>query len=406
MKRHLIILFAVAFVAVGCDRNIDKNPVRSLPELLPTPMNIRVSVNTASIDLDWTVSDSSDIDKYRVYVADTLPVDFRRYDSSTVSEITLSGLLINRLYYLQVVSVDASGFEGERSSPVSAIIGYSAIVINNGATYTNDRDVTIVINSSAPTSQVILSEDSTFADAGYTPYAAERAFTLSFGDGLKVVYSRFVFSDGSVSGNVLEDAITLDTRAEIDSVFIRPSNTTFSSGQTITFGLDAGDLAGRASVSFTGVASLELFDNGTSGDNVANDGIYYGQYEVPVNSELYRGVVTGSFADGAGNEALPTPANELLNINTPPDPVVLGATINAGQVEFTWTLSQELDFQSYRLYSSATPTVTTSSNLVTIVTDRLVSMYVGAAPATTTYYKLYVFDLHGASAGSDSVRVL
>lgn len=407
MKRHILILIVITLAAAGCDRTIEsKDPVRSIPDPPPTPFNIQVAVNAETIDLEWTVFDSSNISRYRIYVADTLPVDFRLHDSSTNSAATLAGLLINRLYYIQIAAVAPTGIESERATPVSAIIGYSSILINGGAQFTNDRNVVITVNSSALASQVVLSEDSTFADAYYIPYAPTRTFALSFGDGLKIVYGRLVFADGSVSGNLLEDAITLDTQAEIDSVFILPSNTTFAGGQIITFGLDAGDLFGEALVSFTGVTSLELFDNGAGGDDVANDGVYHGQYEVPINSNLYRDVVTGSFTDGAGNQALPTPAVELLNINTPPDPVVLGATINLGQVEFTWTLSQEPDFQSYRIYSSPTPTVTTASNLVAIETDPLVSLHLGATPAATTYYKVYVFDLHGASAGSDSVRVL
>ena len=156
-------------------------------------------------------------------------------------------------------------------------------------------------------------------------------------------------------------------------------------------------------MSFTGVTSLELFDNGTGGDDVASDGIYYGQYEVPVSSNLYRDLVTGVFVDGAGNEALPTPAVELLNINTPPDPVVLSLSLNVlGQFEFTWTLSQEPDFQSYRLYSGTSLPVDTNSTLVQIFPDPNVSLFVAPQQASTIY-RLYVVDQHGAVAGSNTV---
>ncbi len=408
MKKYIsLILIVLISLTAGCERTIDsKDPVRSIPVPAPTPTSIQVLVNTASISLDWTVSDSSNISKYRIYVADTLPVDFRLHDSSTSSAATLTNLLINQLYYFQIVAVDLGGLEGVAAAPVSATIGYSSIPINGGAQYTTSRDVTIIVNSSAPASQVILSEDPAFSDATFIPYAPERSFTLSPGDGTKIVYGRLVFVDGSMSGDLLEDAIILDTQAEIDSVFIRPSATIFAPGATVTFGLDAGgELFGQASVSFTGVTGLDLFDNGTNGDNIANDGVYYGQWEVPVNANLYRAVVTGSFTDAAGNAALPVSGNELLNVNTPPDPVDLALTVNVlGEYAFSWTRSLEPDFQSYRLYSSTTPTVTTASTQVAIVTDRLISLYVAPAPGTPLYYRIFVFDQHGASAGSNVVQ--
>ena len=405
MKKYLS-LTAIIIIGLlaGCERTIDsKDPVRSIPDPAPTPTNIQVYVNLTSISLDWTVTDSSNIAKYRIYVADTLPVDFRVLDSVTNSTITLSNLLVNHLYYFQVVAVDRGGLEGVAAAPVSATIGYTSVLINGGAPYTTERDATIMLNSSVTASQVILSEDPTFADADYISFAPERGFRLSAGDGEKVVYARIVFTDGSISGELLDDSIILDSQAEIDSVFIRPSGVIFAAGQTITIGLDAGDLYGEASVSFPGVEGLELFDNGTGGDDVATDGVYYGQYEVPVNSNLFQAIVTGSFTDAAGNSALPTPANELLNINTPPAPVTLARTVNVdGEAVFSWNLSLEPDFLSYRLYSSATPTVDVTSLLETVINDPLVTVFV--TPTSTRYYRVFVFDQHGASAGSNVVQ--
>lgn len=405
MKRYTVLVAAVMLLISGCDRTIDsKNPLRSVPDPAPMPTNVQVLVSSESIMLDWTVPDSSNVSRYRIYVADTLPVDFRLQDSSANSAAILTGLLINRLYYMQIAAVDRGGLEGVASAPVSATIGYTSIAINGGATFTRTREVAILVNSSAPASQVILSEDSTFADAFFVPWAPERSFTLSPGDTVKTVYGRVVFSDGSRTGALLEDRITLDTRSEIDSVFIIPAATTFAEGDVVTFGLNSSELFGQASVSFTGVTGLALFDNGSNGDDIANDGIYHGHFEVPVNTNLYRDVVTGSFTDAAGNEALPVGGNQLLNINTPPDPVNLALTVNAlGEYEFSWTLSLEPDFESYRIYSNSTPTVNTTHTLLAIVTDPLVSLYAAAAPGTTTYYRIFVFDQHGSAAGSNVV---
>ncbi|UCD64987.1 MAG: fibronectin type III domain-containing protein [Candidatus Zixiibacteriota bacterium] len=405
MKYMLLFLVVAALMLAGCDRYIDsRDPVRSVPASPPAPTNIQVEVTDQALLLDWSVSDSSNISRYRIYVSDTTPPIFRVHDSSVNSSATLTNLAIDRQYYIQIAPLNLDGVEGDRSETVSATIGYTSIVINAGAQFTRSRDVVIQVNSSAAASQVMLSEDPTFADGRFIPYAPERTFTLSLDEGLKVVYGRLIFSDGSRSGTLLEDGITLDSQAEIDSVFIRPSGVTFAVGETVTFGLDAGELFGTASVTFPGVARVDLFDNGTAGDPIANDGVYYGQYVAPVNTNLFEGTVTGAFTDAAGNSSLPGVADELLNINTPPHPVVLAATLNPlAQLEFTWTLSNEPDFQSYRLYSSPSSPVTTSSTLIANISDPAVSIYVAPPPTTTTYYRIFVFDQHDASVGSNEV---
>ena len=406
--RNLSIFAIVLLVVVsmsGCDRTIEsQDPVRSVPTPAPTPTNLEVLINLESVSLDWTVTDSSNVAKYRIYVADTLPVDFRVHDSTTTSSAIISNLLINRLYFIQVVAVDRAGLEGIPSGLVSATIGYTSIDINGGAIHTITRNVTVLVNTSALASQVILSEDSTFANDAFIPWGPTRPFTLSFGDGEKIIYGRLVFADGSVSGELLADAIILDTQAEIDSVFILPQTTTFATGDIITFGLDAGDIMGMASVSFGGISGLQLFDDGINGgDVVADDGVYFGQYEVPVNTNLFQETVTGFFTDAAGNRALPTPGIEVLNINTPPDPVDLALTINTlGEFQFSWTLSLEPDFQSYRIYSGATSAVDTTSTEVTIIADPLISTYI-TTQVPSTFYRIFVFDQHGAAAGSNVV---
>lgn len=403
MRYGLYFLLVLLLVLSGCDRYVDtKNPVSAIPESPPVPTNIQVFVSAQSLSLEWTVTDMSNIAMFRIYIADTLPQNFRAIDSSVTTSTTLSNLLFDRTYYIRIAAVTPAGLEGDPSEIISAAIGYTSLIINAGAQYTIGRDVIISLNSSVPASQIILSEDPTFADAYFIPWAPERGFTLSPGDGLKVVYGRMVFSDGSESAGTLEDGIVLDTRAEIGSVSIAPSGVTFAAGNTVTFGVDAGELFGRALVSFPGVERVDLFDNGSEGDDVANDGVYHGQYVVPVNTNLFEGIVTGQFTDAAGNAALPVTASEVLNINTPPAPVNLALTLNPlNQLEFTWTVSLEPDFQSYRLYSSSTSPVLTTSTLVATIPDPLVSIYVATPNVTTRYYRIFVYDQHGAVAGSN-----
>ena len=405
MKKYLLLLLAVTIVAAGCDREIERDPVRSVPSPLPVPTAIQVMVNQLTLELDWTVSDSAGISRYRIYVADTLPQDFRVHDSTTNTSAQLTGLGQNRLYYFYIASVAPGGLESDRSQIFSATIGYTSLVINNGAQFTQTRDVIIQVNSSAPASQVILSEDSTFADANYIPWAPERSFTLTPGDAAKLIYGRLIFTDGSQSGQLLEDGITLDSQADIDSVFYQPRGTVFQVGDTITFGLTTGELFGRAQVSFTGVSRVDLFDNGTMGDNLSNDGIYHGIWVVPVNTNLFQDMVIGDFTDAAGNTALTVTSNDLLNANTPPLAVDLNLIPPTDSARFQWNQSFEPDFDSYRIYSSTTPTVDTNSTLLAIISNPLppTPWYGVVAPATLTYYRVFVFDQHGAATGSNTV---
>lgn len=200
----------VVLLTMACERTIDSTePVRSIPESAPVPRDIQVLINSTSVTLDWTVTDSSDIAKYRVYVADTLPVNFRVHDSSAQSTATVSGLLNNRLYYFQVASVDRNGLEGVRSAPVSGTIGQASILINGGASSTTNPAVTIMVSSSVPALMVALSEDPAMGSAVYLSFAPEVSFTLSQGEGVKTVYGRLMFADGSMTGEPLVDTIIL-----------------------------------------------------------------------------------------------------------------------------------------------------------------------------------------------------
>ncbi|MEW6413420.1 MAG: fibronectin type III domain-containing protein [Candidatus Zixiibacteriota bacterium] len=406
MKRYLPLLAVLVVGIGGCDRTIEsKDPVRSVPEATPVPYDVEVFINTETVDLQWKVSDSSNIARYRIYVADIEPVDFRIHDSSSNTSATLSNLVINRLYYFKIASVSREGIEGESSIALPLTLGRSSITINSDAEFTNSRSVRIQVNTSATAAQVILSEEADFSGSEFVAFAPERTYTLSEGDGAKTVYARLVYADGSESSEVLSDDIILDTRAEISSVFYAPTGSVFSAGQTITFGLDAGELSGRATVSFTGVSGLRLYDDGTDGDDTADDGVYHGQYVVPVGSNLFEAVVTGNFTDAAGNSAVAVRGEQLLSINTPPDAVEIVLVAGVDSVRFQWTRSEEDDFASYQIYSAANSSVDLADTRVAIINavEPPSPWYAVAAPAVNTYYRVYVFDQHGASTGSNVV---
>lgn len=405
-----VLLFATV---VGCGRYVDsRNPVRSLPDGGPVPINLLARVNnTGSVTVSWEVSDSARVARFRIYVSDSTGSNYVLRDSTTGYGITIDGLLINQRYFFKVAAVMGGGLQGELSEAVSAKVMYLSITIQNDRKYTNTRDVQVRINSPpTETSHLMLSEDPTFADAVYVPLTGMQAsFTLSEGDGVKTVYVRLQFSDGSQSGELLFDDIILDTHARIDSVFFTPSGVTFSAGETITFGLDASETGGDASVSFTGMTGMEkvsLFDDGTNGDLDAGDGVYLGYWVVPTTFALYNGHVTGSFTDAATNRASQITSQHLLNINSAPQPVELVAVVQSDTVDFTWTASSEQDFASYRLYRDISASVDTSDVLIALETSQNTVTFNYVLPDTGTYYfRVFVFDEHGLFAGSNVVIV-
>lgn len=408
MKSIRVILTILLLATVlGCSRYVDsRDPVRSLPEDGPVPFNLLAQVNSdGSLTLSWEVSGITRVSQFRIYVADSTESNYTLRDSTTESSKTLNGLLINRRYFFKVAAVAKGGPEGDPSEAVSARVSFLSILIDKNDEYANNLNVLIQINAPLQTSHLMLSEDSTFADAIYVPFqGTQTSFTLSDGDGTKAVYARFQFSDGSQSGGLISDDIILDTRARIDSVFFTPSGVTFSAGDIITFGLDAGETDGEAGVSFTGLGEVPLFDDGTNGDPDSRDGIYQGYYVVPNNFNLNNGQVNGSFTDAAGNNAAELSAQEPLNIFSPPLPVTLSAVaLSTFEIVLSWTASVSTDFSAYWLYRSTSSSVSNTSDVVTSITDINTTSYTDTDldDDTTYYYRAYVFDNSGLSSASN-----
>ncbi|UCC43259.1 MAG: fibronectin type III domain-containing protein [Candidatus Zixiibacteriota bacterium] len=509
MKKLLVIGAILVLLAGGCDRHIEsRNPVRSLPVAPATPSSLSAVINSQSLTLGWEVTSSTGIDQFRVYRSTDSTSGFVLIDSTVATSITLSGMALNRLYFFQVASVTQDGIEGHRSETISARATVLSISINSNSIYTKSRSVSVRLISNIPTSHVILSEDSAFGDSVVLAYAAQVTFNLSGGDGPKTVYARFAFLDGSRSGDPVSDDIILDTRASIRSVTFTPTMTTFATGDTITFSLDAGEPDGAATVSFGTVSGLPLFNDGTNGDNSAGDSIFTGRFIVPPDMNLTDGEVTGYFNDEAGNaqaqlvalqrldiasvlvpvdlmlvEPLSTYEMNLLwtkaitvkflsyrifrgfgtsvtddsalvatitNINTttlvdtgltadtrysyavylrdqlgqdtasnildgtteanlPPEPVTVAGSLgdDGASAVLSWSVSSERDFDSYRVFRATGGTVTEADLLVGYLGDRMTTTFSDYIPASmdTAWYRVYVYDRHGAFTGSNVVSV-
>jgi len=404
--RIFIYIAAILVLAAGCSRHIEsENFDQNLPDRPPIPVGLEATRLIDGLILSWQVSDSSGIRMFRIYNSDSLNGNYEVRDSTSelVFSKTLAGLVPEHNYFFKVASVASSGLEGPLSSAISTSFGPLAIIINNDARYTRFPAVMVTFTAPPSASLVQLSEKTDFAGARWEILSPGMSKDLSIGDGVKRLFAKFQFSDGSESGGVIGDSIILDTRAAIVSVYTSPSSPVLQSGDIVTFYLNSGEPDGQASVSFSNVRGLKLYDNGGYGDVTAGDGIYTRRYAIPINMELVNGVITGQFVDAAGNSAEDLTFPSFLNITTPPETVILNAAAqSSSSIELTWSRSTSADFASYFLYRDTVATVSENSPLVTSINSQGTLNYLDAnlKSNTTYFYRMYVYDNTGRSAGS------
>ncbi|PWB76394.1 hypothetical protein C3F09_00035 [candidate division GN15 bacterium] len=404
-------------MAFGCNRTIDStDPVRTLPDAPSTPINVSATLDTQSVTLSWEVPDTAVVKRFRIYLTDSSGANARLRDSTMGVSFsqTLTGLALNQTVYFRVATVGREGIEGLRSTPPLRVrVAPMSILIENGNIYTNRRNVTIQVNAPSGAADIKLSENEDLAGAVFQPFSSQMSFTLSDGDGVKLVFAQLVFDDGTQTGVPLVDGITLDTRARIDTVYFRPPSTIFTSGSAIDFRLRSGETGGTARISFPGENGVALYDDGSGIDSTANDGVYAARYIVPLAMTVKDGQVTGLFTDAAGNQAPARTAYSLLNIepvNQPPTAVVLAGNSDSTGAHLTWSQNGDSDFAMYRLYRSTDTTraVDTTSQLVAILNTQSTTSYDDAVlrsyPALA--YRIYVFDQLGRATPSNKVVVI
>jgi len=409
--RIAVFVLALGLVS-GCNRHVESlDPVRELPAPLDAPFNVSALIGNQAATLTWEMGSVAGVAYYRIFVADSFDGEYLLRDTSAARTKLLQNLLYNREYFFKVAAVRSGGAEGLQSAVVSVRVPAVSLVINDNSKFTRLRSVGLTMNAGLGAAEFQLSEDSLFALAPILAYATQAPFELSDGDGVKRVFARFYYNDGSSTNFAIFDDITLDTRARISAFSFAPT-TTLQTGDTITFTLTANELDGKAQAVFEGAPNIDLYDDGVSPDAAADDGVYTGRYTIPVSVSAISAEVDGKFTDAAGNEATIAKAPALLTIHPTPQPVSIVSTVplSTYQIEVVWTMSTASNFMSYRLYRGATANVTTSSELVVTRDPRSAVSYTDTAlDANTKYfYRVFVIDSFGVSAASnvDSARTL
>ncbi len=405
--RYLITLL-VLLMLFGCSRYIDsEDPDFQLPDEPPVPINLRVVHLDDGIRLSWSVADTIAGMAFRVYYSDSTQSDTTLWGGTSTFSADISGLNQGQRYYFRVASVLAGNVEGRKSGAISAQVGVLTLLINNDNKYTNSRNVTISFVVPLSTSLMQISEDIGFAGEHWRTFASSTSFELSNDDGQKVVYSRFRFSDGSETDPtvIIADSIILDTETSIDSIYYTPSGLVLARDSVINFYLVTGEEGDSAQVSFPGISNLQLnFDNIVS--DVLNDKYVYSRsYTIPANVEVIDGPVTGRFTDPAGNNAAEVTASALLNISNQPTAVTLFATAEtSSSIRLNWSQAIDNDFAAYHIFRDTLASVSGNSDAVTVINSRSTVTYndSGLDDSTLYYYRIYVYDNRGLTAGSNA----
>ncbi len=410
-----IIAILFLFVIGSCEREIESgDPVRSIPDVGPTIVNLQAAINNESITLTWDVVNGTGVSKYRVYQSnaeDLLPL-YNIVDSSATTSVDITNLQINTTYNFKVAAVTAEGLEWDPSEAVDAEFNYLSLSIENGKEYTNKLLNNVYIHAPVSTSHVMLSEDINFEGAKFTPFLGTGTpFEISSGDGTKWVYCKLQYQNGSMTGAPLSDSIILDTKAEIQSLtYNNPDNGDyFEAGELINFELDANETGGTASVRFgsgSNFTSIDLFDDGSGSDITADDGIYTSGWNVPDVFNAYGEEVSALFIDEAGNSANSITDDDLIYIYTPPAPVLLSAlTESTHQIRLFWNLSTSDNFAAFRIFRATSPGVSDQSLQISFfgsnvdnVTDNFLD------DDTRYYYIIYTYDKSGLSSASNVIN--
>jgi len=408
--KYSVLLIFSSFVILGLScQEAPESPVNFESGDFPAPpVNIRISTGDQRLALSWTHPKLETVESFKILRQDTVRGSFRNIGTSSTTSFIDTNLRNNIEYRYVISSVGVNGLEGNRSEVITGIPGIFSVLINGGFQFTNSRAVNLAFGAPGRTTLMKISNDSLFTNAEWINFSQSTSWTLTLMDGLKTVYVKFRDNRDQETIEPVTDTIFLDTNAKIRQLTHDAATRILTPADTVHFVMNTGEPRGVASVDINNVqAGVDLFDDGTNGDRVPDDGIYEVDYIIPTGPEVENTLVVGRFTDVAGNVAQALNASARLTIRRPPTPVELIAVepviSSSTALNLFWSRNSNADFANYRVYRQTTPNVTTQSPLVTIIQDRDETSFrdTGLSPNTTYYYRVYVFDATGLSFGSN-----
>ena len=213
--------------------------------------------------------------------------------------------------------------------------------MQGGTGYTTERDVMLAISGEdvAGVSEMILGEDSTFANAVWEPYATNRLFTLSEGDGTKTVYMRLKDSGDHVS-ELITTEIGYETRPPGAPVL-----SVLQGAYTPTRNISVKAASDSAVAPMRWALISEATD--FAGSSWQDFGV-----EMPFTLSAGEGTKTiyAKFRDSAGNESETVSTTTMLDLTLPTTPVISNmprrVEVNSETIDIT-TASTDTFFKSY-----------------------------------------------------------
>ncbi len=373
------------------------------------PSSLKISLGDGVVVLIWSHPQAGEIDIFNIYRQSSTDTTFIKIDSTKA--LTYTDINVNNasLYTYAVVAVK-NGFESARtiSRPVSPTI--FGVFINSGNEFTNSRSVELTLIAPQGTAFMQISNEPSFPDSQWETFSPAKTWTLTENDGEKTVSAKFRDADDNESFEPATDTIVLDTKAVIIEFTENTGGQPKSAGEIIHFILNAGETNGTAFVDIGDAQrNIPLFDDGTSGDDIEDDGVYKRNFQIPSALEVASVKITGRFHDRVGNVAQPRESEGSVTIQNPPRGITLltpeAIEGSSTSLRISWTQNSDADFASYKLFRSLTPGVTMNSTLVSVIeTQSSLSLTDnGLDESTTYYYILYVFDTGGLDTASNEV---
>jgi len=401
----LLSLFTVGLLS--CSKQIVE-PVRTdtvdgAPEV---PHDLQTLIADEQVVLSWSVNDASQITQFMIYRGDTTVAGPVLIDSTTAQTYTNTGLRNGLRYIYQVTSIGSSGLESKRSLGASATPNTYSIQLENGATYTRDRNVTVNLTAPSGTRFVLLGTDANFTGSQWSLYQSAKSVEIPSGDGVKTVYARFRDFENNETAGEFTDEIILDTRASILSVTENSNGAVLTAGSTVLFTVDAGETGGKASVDVGSLGTIDLLDVDPNVSGSVEDGVYQTLYTVPGAVDVVDAIVKANFTDEAGNVAPSRNATTFINVANPPIASTLTAFVKSEKdIELSWTRSQATDFARYLVFRSDKSNVSTDDELLQTVTSASTTTYSDSDldPSTTYHYAVFTVDASGLMSKSNEI---
>lgn len=375
---------------------------------LPIPDSLAVTVGNNLVQLFWGLPENETAEEFAVF-RQRLDVDEAEELLARVHprSYTDSGVRNGRTYAYRLAA-GRDGRFGARSEPIEARPGVFSIVIADDAPKTRSRTVSVALSAPAADVVRLVEDPDSVAVTPWRRAAATLNWTLSSGDGNKTLYCVFRLPDGSESLPV-SDAIVLDTRAIIRSVGFDGSDVR-QPGETVHFFLDAEENDGTAFADVAGLARVSLFDDGSGGDPVPDDGKYEADFVLPVGRAVTAASVTGLFTDDVGNTAESLLGPKTLTVRQSPEPVsmidpaTLAEPPAAAAVTLRWTQALATEFSAYQIFRSEIMPVDSTSRLLGSISGRTTTQYTDSdvVEGRRYFYRVFVLSIAGLQQGSEN----